>query len=228
LGDKLSAVPADPPRGDAPRALLDAAEALFATRGFAATTIKEIGAAAGVNPALIYYYFPDKRSLYHEVLDRRLGAFARAAPARLPADLTPLEGIRVLMRAQLEFLRSSQHLARLLARELADHDAAEAGDIIRQIAAGPFRRLTELIREGQRDGQIRPGLDPAFTAVSIMSQVAWFFVAQPVVSRLLGHDGQVPPREAERFAGHATEFALAAVTTKAAVAARPRRTRARR
>jgi TetR/AcrR family transcriptional regulator len=221
-------MPTAPTRTDAPTALLDAAERLFAARGFAATTIKQIGAAAGLNPALIYYYFPDKLSLYHAVLDRGLGAFARTAPARLPAGLPPLEGIRTIIAVQLELLRSSPHLARLLARELADHDASEARSIIQQLAAGPFRRLTELIREGQRAGQIRPGLDPGFTAVSIMSQVAWFFVAHPVVSRLLGSEGRVPARDVDRFAEHAAAFAIAAITTGTAVETRRRRSRAAR
>lgn len=216
-------VPAPPP---APAALLDAAEGLFAAQGFAATTIKQIGAAARLNPALLYYYYPDKLRLYAAVLDRRLGAFVRAMPARLPPGLPPLEGIRVLVRAQVDFMRSSPHLPRLLARELADHDAAVARPIIKDLAAGPFRRLTALIREGQAAGVVRPDLDPAFAAVSTVAQVAWFFVAQPLVSRILGHEGRVPAREVDRFADHAVAFALAALTpVPAAPGHRPRRSR---
>jgi len=43
--------------------ILDAAEQLFAAQGFTATTIKQIGRAAGVNSALLYYYFADKDRL---------------------------------------------------------------------------------------------------------------------------------------------------------------------
>lgn len=221
-------MPPTPSGSDAPTALLDAAERLFAGQGFAATSIKQIGAAAGLNPALIYYYFPDKLRLYHAVLDRRFGAFARATPERLPRGMPPLDGIRAVIAAQVEFLRASPLLARLLARELADHDASEARSVIQQLAAGPFRRLTELIREGQRGGQIRPALDPAFTAVSIIAQVAWFFVAHPVVSRLLGRDRPLPGREVDRFADHAAAFALAAITTGAATPAGRRPARAAR
>ena len=45
-------------------AILDAAEELFALHGFTATTIKQIGATADVNSALLYYYFADKETLY--------------------------------------------------------------------------------------------------------------------------------------------------------------------
>lgn len=41
--------------------ILDASEALFARQGFRSTTIKEIASEAGVNSALLYYYFEDKR-----------------------------------------------------------------------------------------------------------------------------------------------------------------------
>src|ERR1051326_5113762 len=67
--------------------ILDAAERLFARKGFDPTTIKEIGAAAKVNPALLYYYFRDKEELYRAVLQRVAGALVtrggggRAAPA---------------------------------------------------------------------------------------------------------------------------------------------------
>jgi AcrR family transcriptional regulator len=44
--------------------ILDAAERLFAAQGFPRTTIKQIGQAAGVNSALLYYYFGDKDRLY--------------------------------------------------------------------------------------------------------------------------------------------------------------------
>ena len=51
------------PRKESKEIILDAAEALFASRGFDATTIKQIGTRAKVNPALLYYYFGDKKAL---------------------------------------------------------------------------------------------------------------------------------------------------------------------
>ncbi|MEP7176615.1 MAG: helix-turn-helix domain-containing protein, partial [Gemmatimonadales bacterium] len=62
-----ASVAADPSTRDL---ILDAAERLFADQGFARTTIKQIGRQAGVNSALLYYYFADKDRLYREVLAR--------------------------------------------------------------------------------------------------------------------------------------------------------------
>jgi TetR/AcrR family transcriptional regulator len=192
-------------------ALLDAAEALFARQGFAATTIKAIGTEAGVNPALLYYYFPDKERLYHAVLERRLGTFARRMAVELPVALAPVEAIEHILRGYAAMMHGAPHMPRLLAREFADHEAQHALPVIREIAAGLFRRICDLIRAGQRAGQIRADLDPRFTAISLVSQVAWFFVAQPAVSRMLGYEGAVPAGQVARYTDHAVAFALAAL-----------------
>lgn len=49
------------------RTILDAALPLFAQKGFAATTTKEIAQAAGVSEALIFKHFPSKTSLYEAI-----------------------------------------------------------------------------------------------------------------------------------------------------------------
>jgi TetR/AcrR family transcriptional regulator, transcriptional repressor of aconitase len=54
------------------RSILEAALPLFARKGFAATTTKDLAAAAGISEALLYRHFPSKEALYREIL--RVGA----------------------------------------------------------------------------------------------------------------------------------------------------------
>src|SRR5205814_3020201 len=53
---------------DAPARLLKAARKLFADRGLAATSIRELAQEAGVNVAAVNYHFGDKEQLYLETL----------------------------------------------------------------------------------------------------------------------------------------------------------------
>ena len=53
-----------PGGGDTRQEILDAARALFAERGYDRTTLRAIGAAAGVDPALIHHYFGNKEGLF--------------------------------------------------------------------------------------------------------------------------------------------------------------------
>ena len=54
--------------------LLDTAECLFAERGFAGTSVRDITADAGCNLAAVNYHFGGKQNLYREVFRRRLAA----------------------------------------------------------------------------------------------------------------------------------------------------------
>jgi TetR/AcrR family transcriptional regulator len=193
-------------------AILDAAERLFAVQGFAATTVKQVADATGVNSALLYYYFTDKETLYRAVLRRLLGGLVVEGMEKVLASLPPRETIARLVHFQVRFLLAHPNAPRLMARELADHQAERAEDAITRLAATLFARLCAAVRAGQERGDFRRDLDPRFAAISIIAQVVYLFIARPAVGILLGHaTREVPDEEILAFADHAEQFALAAL-----------------
>ena len=70
---------------DTKERLLDAAESLFADHGFAATSLRMITSAAGVNLASVNYHYGSKEALIQAVLERRLGPLNRDRLRRLDA-----------------------------------------------------------------------------------------------------------------------------------------------
>jgi AcrR family transcriptional regulator len=107
--------------------LLDAAERLFAENGFAATSVRDITAAAGSNVAAVNYHFGGKHNLYNEVFRRRMAAMReqRLASIRQAQGATEsLEG--VLQAFAMAFLHplvdrdSGRLLIELISRELLD------------------------------------------------------------------------------------------------------------
>ena len=192
--------------------LLDAAERLFASQGFTPTTIKQIGREAGVNSALLYYYFADKDQLYREVLQRFVSRLVARTMTGSEGGGDPEARLRAFVRAQAETLAANPHVPRLLVREMIDFDAAHAVEQIQHLAATSFRRLCELIEDGQRAGVFRTDLDPRFAAISTISQVAYFFIARPAIRMLLDElPGRSKGDVAAEFARHAAEFAVAAL-----------------
>ena len=197
---------------ETPARILDAAEALFARQGFTATTIKQIGSVAGLNPALIYYYFGDKEKLYHELLHRTFGRFAGIAAERVGAAIPPGDAIRALIAWQSEAMLARPTLPKLLFREMLDSEAAHARAEITQLAAGAFARLCKLIEAGQEGGIFRRDLNARFCAISAVSLLPYFHLATPAVGILLGHGTEGPTREeAEAYGRHAAEFVLSAL-----------------
>lgn len=192
--------------------ILDASEHLFATQGFASTTIKQIGEHARVNSALLYYYFADKDTLYREMLQRLIRQMIAAGMSALDPDRSPDRRLDAFVRQQARFVFAHPNLPRLIVREMMDHEAARAEAIITELAATMFRGLCELIREGQRANLFRADVKPEFAAISTISQVAYFAIARPAVAILLGHKrGQLPASTITEFAEHAAMFALAAL-----------------
>jgi AcrR family transcriptional regulator len=193
-------------------AILDAAEPLFAQQGFAATTIKQIGAAAGVNPALIYYYFGSKEELYRRLLVHLFTTIAARGSAQLAAAPSPEAAVRALMGVQNQVLSGHPSIVRLLAREMADHGAAHAQEGIAQLAATAFSQLLAFIQEGQRAGVFRDDLDARFAAISTISLIPYFHLFKPAVGILLGNDSPEPtPEQMEAYARHAADYAIAAL-----------------
>ena len=192
--------------------ILDAAERLFAKQGFTATTIKQIGNEAAVNPALLYYYYDSKETLYKAMLQRILGHLLARGTDAMERASTHADRIRAFVRAQAKLLGEHPHFPQLLVRELVDHKAAHAEEAITTTAAGAFKRLCDVIERGQVEGVFRKSMDPRFATISTISQVAYFAIARPAVGILLGHGTGGPPRDvAERFYAHAEEFALNAL-----------------
>jgi AcrR family transcriptional regulator len=102
-------------------AILDAAERLFAERGYDGTSLTEVGAAAGVSRGTPGYFFGSKADLYRAVLDR---AFAevrdavRAGRARALASNQTAEAILAgAVSDYFDFLAARPNFVRLIERE---------------------------------------------------------------------------------------------------------------
>lgn len=197
-----------------PDLILDAAEALFASQGFDATTIKQIGARAGANPALIYYYFQGKDALYREVLRRAMTWLVQAAGERLDPALPPGEAIPVMIGFQGERLMERPTLPRLIAREMIDPHADHAAEHIGQLAGTVFNRIYGLIEQGQQAGVFRRDLDARFSALSAMSLIPYTHIVRPGMGVLLGGNGPASDEQMQAYARHAAAFVLSALEAR--------------
>lgn len=129
----------NPQRPDRPRAILLAAEKLFARNGYHAVTIRQIAEEAGVPLTLVGYHYGPKQNLFHAVfaqwnqtIEERLAALDAAS--RDPVDPTTLTRIVEAFVGPGIRLRSSPeglHYAQLVGRELA-YNSLEADRVLRE------------------------------------------------------------------------------------------------
>jgi TetR/AcrR family transcriptional regulator len=103
------------------RQILDAAEQLFAQRGFAATSFTEICRAAHVSAGLPSYLFGDKQKLYRAVVERgaaHLRSSVTLALRSVPRDAALERVLNSFVGAYLKYLAANRNIVRLLQFEM--------------------------------------------------------------------------------------------------------------
>jgi AcrR family transcriptional regulator len=141
---------------DTKERILDAAERLFAERGFAGTSLRSVTKAAGVNLAAIHYHFGAKETLLHQVFARRAAPMNQERLRRLDEMEKTAQGRSLRVEEILDaFLRPVMHLQRDLAAEgevwgrLIGRVYSEPIDLVEAVLKDQFfevgRRFTEAL-----------------------------------------------------------------------------------
>jgi AcrR family transcriptional regulator len=119
-------------------AILDAAERLFAEQGYDATSLTQVGAAAGVSRGTPGYFFRSKAELYQAVLDRSFAEVSdavRAGRARaLASNETPETILAGAVSDYFDFLAARPNFVRLIEREALNGGRLPQG--VSHISAG--------------------------------------------------------------------------------------------
>ena len=172
-------------RGDKSRAaILAAAERVFAESGLAGARTDAIAAAAGVNKALLYYYFQSKEHLYEAVVENHLREFNRAALGVLTAAGSPRTNLLRYVNLHFDFISARRHQARLF-QQMMTTGGQPAQRLVRLYFSPRSRALQNLLARGMRTGDFRRA-DPFHSAVSIAALIVFYFSAAQVL-RWLGH-----------------------------------------
>lgn len=200
--------------------LLDAAEKLFAEKGFDAVSVREITKAAGVNLGAINYHFGGKKDLYLSVFRQRWLPRARRMRQPLldlaasnPSD--PETAIRLLTRNWMNNQLSTKERYRhgqLILREFVNPTEA-----LRMVIDN---HMAPLVEEGV--GLLRKVMAPdtsteklKLSVLSIFSQIVYFSSHRTLISLVAGRE--YDPEFIERIVDHITEFTLMGLGLKGKV-----------
>ena len=180
--------------GDTEQRILDAAHAVFVRRGTAGARMQEIAAEAGVNQALLHYYFRNKEQLAR-------AAFERAARGFMPAVIQVIASggelagkVRRIIDLELDHLARAPYLPGYIIGEVTHHPE-RAGQLITAITGlapaqlGPrvLGTLRRQIQASVKAGQMRP-IAPESFIVNLMALCIFPFAVRPMVQAMLGMD----------------------------------------
>ncbi|MET0272213.1 MAG: TetR family transcriptional regulator [Phenylobacterium sp.] len=168
----MSENPVAAPRGRRPKgqgpdlreAILDAAEALFSRHGFYGVTVRQVATEAGVDTALIHYYFGAKRELFDSVFARRAGilnearlkamsAYEEAHSGRMTVEGVIEAFIGPLIELSMTNEEGWKNYFRLVA--LVNNTPAWGGETMHRFFDPVVRRLVDTLKQTLPQAEIR-------------------------------------------------------------------------
>ncbi len=177
-------------------AILRAAERIFAEAGLEGARTDAIAAAAGVNKAMLYYYFRSKAGLYSAVLEANAGEFHRRADQVLSGNGSAGAILLRYVGKHLDFVGARPSYARLIQRLMMEGDRA-LDQVIREHSIPVYERLARLVEKGMRSGEFRR-MNVRHTLVSLNALTVFYFTTAPIVRRIAGVDVFTKAEQARR------------------------------
>lgn len=169
--------------------ILDAAEALFAKRGFAGVGLSEIAESVGLGKSSLFHHFRSKAQLHAAVVARILDAFDTALTRCLAQGGTPTERLDRWLDTLVALLGSDPAYARLLLRSLFEDDELTGELEEEQRADGALRRIMDnigrLLREGIDAGEFRSVSIP-HTLQSLIGLLIYHFASGDFGTEMIG------------------------------------------
>src|SRR5688572_12985577 len=180
--------------GETERRILDAAHSVFLRRGTAGARMQEIAREAGVNSALLHYYFRTKERLGEAVFQRAAAQLMPNVIRILASDADLDDKVAQVVEVELTRLSETPYLPGYVISELTHHPqrvqqlfAAVIGKAPTEVGALVRARLGEQISERVRAGRMHP-IEPEQFAVNLVALCVFPFAAKPMLMALLGLD----------------------------------------
>jgi|UPI000492A78A TetR/AcrR family transcriptional regulator len=163
--------------------ILATAAALFASRGHADVSIRDITREAGVNNAMISYYFGGKEGLYREIIQEQIRTVRTALHGLGEKTLLPEECLRRYVNGLVGLHRRTPTLAGLMHHELL-HPSPVFEEVVLPFITELSKILTKAVATEQERGTYRRDILPAEGAYFLVAMTNYYFLFRSFISRI--------------------------------------------
>jgi len=181
--------------------ILDAAEDLFARRGFAGIGMREVADAVGLGKSSLFHHFKSKAELYAAVVARILDVLEARTTQALAAGGEPAVRFDRWVDAIMDTFAAHPTSARLLLRSLFEDDELAGASEEEQHADRTIKRLfgaiARLLEEGMHNGAFRPANIP-HTLQSLIGLIVYHFASGEFGEEMFGRSLFTPALVRER------------------------------
>ncbi|MDH3902839.1 MAG: TetR/AcrR family transcriptional regulator [Xanthomonadales bacterium] len=171
-------------QSDGEQAILEAAEILFAQKGFDSVSMSAIAGLANTSKPNIYHHFKNKNDLYLAVMKTAVRRSSALLDAVEDAPGTFSQRLTGFSTGQLKNILGHKRSTQLILRETLTEDSQQGQEITRLVMGEVFSRLVEMVHQGQLDKEFRDDIDPTLAAFMIISANMFFFQASPIMQHI--------------------------------------------
>lgn len=178
--------PGRPAGGDSERVrrdLLGAARDHFLRRDFKAVSLREIASSAGVNGAMVNYYFGGKKGLYLAMVDDLFDSLDEKM--RSLSDDSEFS-IADFSRSYCLLLAENPWWPNFVAREILFSEGETREEVLQRFSKMIAPKLLQAIGHEVAEGNYRKDLSPELTIMSLMGMTIFPFLATPMVESVFG------------------------------------------
>lgn len=167
--------------------ILAIAERLFSKNGYDGASTRAIAQEAGVNLAMLNYYFGSKEGVYKAVLEKRLGNFHQILTSINEEEISSWDKLYRCIDLYVDRTMSNNCFHRLLHRELSLEQRSETGDFITESLMKNVTEILRVINEGIANKSFRK-VDVELTVASIFGTKYYLINMGTLAMRLLNKD----------------------------------------
>ena len=154
--------------------LIDAAAKIFRDKGYEAASIQDVADALGILKGSVYYYIDSKEDLlFAAIQEVHESALANIETIRA-LDEDPLTLIRLFIEGHVKHVADNFVKATVFFHDFRSLDPRHH-DYIVQARDSYDRYLRDLIKSGQRTGQICKDIDPKLTTLALLGMMNWLY-----------------------------------------------------
>ena len=187
--------------------LLQAARNHFLTRDFKSVSLRQIATDAGVNPAMVSYYFGDKRGLYMSMVEQVTNSLEESLQGM--GDGKQIS-ISEFSESYTQILADNPWWPNFLIREVLFSEGEVRDAVLQKFSSKIVPGLMAAIHGEIGNGNFRKDLDPAMALISLLGMTIFPFLAKPVVEQVLNIN--LNQETARQLAQHNTQLFLNGVS----------------
>ncbi|MEO8823207.1 MAG: TetR family transcriptional regulator [Ginsengibacter sp.] len=166
--------------------IIESAIELFSVKGFEGTSVREIAAEAGVNVAMINYYFVSKEKLFESAVEYR-ASFLKGLFEELITNtiLSPIEKMDIVIDKTIERKFSNSLFNHLLHRELTLEHRPQLREAISEIILKNMNSIKTIIKNGIQSGDFKP-VDIELTLTTLLGTINYLLTSDIMCRKILG------------------------------------------